>query len=41
MNKAENGLWKIKTDEAIRAVTKGQAVVFYQEQQVIGGGTLV
>jgi len=41
VHKGENGLWIIKTDEAIRAVTKGQAVVFYQDQQVIGGGTLV
>lgn len=38
--KGENGCWNIKTDEPIRAVTKGQAVVFYLDQQVLGGGTI-
>ena len=34
------GFWKIKVEEAIRAVTRGQAVVFYKNDQVLGGGTL-
>ena len=30
----------IKFDEPVRAITKGQAVVMYQEDVVIGGGTI-
>ncbi|MCD7797241.1 MAG: tRNA 2-thiouridine(34) synthase MnmA [Clostridiales bacterium] len=37
----ENGLVKIVFDEPQRAVTKGQAVVLYDGDTVLGGGTIV
>ncbi len=37
----ENGLLHVKFDEPQRAITKGQAVVLYQEDVVVGGGTIV
>lgn len=37
----ENGGLKVKFDEPQRAVTKGQAVVFYDGDTVVGGGTII
>ena len=31
---------KVKFDQPVRAVTKGQAVVFYENEYVLGGGTI-
>ena len=36
----ENGLLHVKFDEPQRAITKGQAVVMYQDDVVVGGGTI-
>lgn len=36
----ENGKMKVIFDEKVRAVTKGQAVVIYDKDMVIGGGTI-
>ena len=35
-----NGLVRVDFDEAQRAITPGQAVVFFQGDEVIGGGTI-
>lgn len=37
----EDGLLHVKFDEPQRAVTKGQAVVLYQDDTVVGGGTII
>ena len=37
----ENGRVKVLLDEAQRAITAGQAAVFYDGENVIGGGTIV
>ncbi len=37
----ENGVIKIVFDEPQRAITKGQAVVMYQGDTVVGGGTIL
>ena len=36
----ENGYVRVEFDEPQRAITTGQAVVLYQEDMVIGGGTI-
>ena len=36
----ENGDIKVVFDEPARAVTPGQAVVFYDENKVLGGGII-
>ncbi len=36
-----DGLLHVKFDEPQRAVTKGQAVVLYQNNAVVGGGTII
>ena len=36
-----DGLLHVKFDEPQRAITKGQAVVLYQGDTVIGGGTII
>ncbi|MBE6875577.1 MAG: tRNA 2-thiouridine(34) synthase MnmA [Ruminococcus sp.] len=36
----EDGILHVKFDEPQRAITKGQAVVLYQGETVIGGGTI-
>ncbi|MCD7822917.1 MAG: tRNA 2-thiouridine(34) synthase MnmA [Oscillospiraceae bacterium] len=36
-----NGRFKLVFDEPQRAVTKGQAVVLYQDDVVVGGGTII
>lgn len=37
---AEGGLTRVTFDEAQRAITAGQAVVLYQGESVLGGGTI-
>ena len=37
----ENGILKVTFDEPHRAITKGQAVVLYDGDTVIGGGTIL
>ena len=37
----ENGILKVTFDEPQRAITKGQAVVLYDGDTVIGGGTIL
>lgn len=37
----ENGLLHVKFDTPQRAITKGQAVVLYQDDVVVGGGTIL
>ncbi|HBB19151.1 MAG TPA: tRNA 2-thiouridine(34) synthase MnmA, partial [Ruminococcus sp.] len=41
LSKAENGLYRVDFDQPQRAVTSGQAVVFYDGDIVVGGGTIV
>ena len=36
----ENGVCRVEFDEPVRAITTGQAVVLYDGDQVIGGGTI-
>jgi tRNA-specific 2-thiouridylase len=36
----ENGRVKVIFEEKQRAITKGQAVVFYENNCVLGGGTI-
>lgn len=37
----EDGTMRVDFPEAVRAVTPGQAVVFYEEGHVLGGGTII
>ena len=37
----ENGLFSVKFDSPVRAITPGQSVVFYNENEVIGGGIIL
>jgi tRNA-specific 2-thiouridylase len=37
----ENGFTKVVFDEPQRAITPGQAVVLYDGDTVLGGGTIV
>ena len=41
IEKIENGKIRCTFKEPVRAVTPGQAVVFYQNDYVFGGGTIV
>ena len=41
VKRMENDTMVIVFDEKVRAVTPGQAVVFYQEELVLGGGTIL
>ena len=36
----ENGMVKVVFEKPQRALTPGQAVVLYQEDMVVGGGTI-
>lgn len=37
----ENGLFSVKFDSPVRAITPGQSVVFYNENEVVGGGIIL
>lgn len=41
IEKLPEGKIKCTFEEPVRAVTKGQAVVFYQNEHVLGGGTII
>lgn len=41
VKEVENGLVECRFDEPQRAITPGQAVVFYQGDYVVGGGTIL
>ncbi len=41
IEKLQNGQVKCSFQKPVRAVTPGQAVVFYQDDHVLGGGTIV
>jgi tRNA-specific 2-thiouridylase len=37
----DDDLVEVVFDNPVRAVTKGQAVVFYEEDYIVGGGTII
>ncbi len=41
IHKQGDGLLKVIFDEPVRAVTPGQAVVFYEDDHIYGGGTII
>jgi tRNA-specific 2-thiouridylase len=41
ITEVENGVVECKFDEPQRAITPGQAVVFYEDDYVVGGGTIL
>ncbi len=41
IEKLQNGRVKCSFKKPVRAVTPGQAIVFYQEDHVLGGGTII
>jgi len=41
IEKLQNGRVKCSFKKPVRAVTPGQAIVFYQEDNVLGGGTII
>ena len=41
LNKNQEGQWTLQFQEAQRAITPGQAAVFYREKQLVGGGWIV
>ncbi|NLB37434.1 MAG: hypothetical protein GX824_09160 [Clostridiales bacterium] len=41
IEQVDNGLIHVEFDSPVRAAAKGQAVVFYDGDVVIGGGTIL
>ena len=41
VTKVRDDLLMCEFDEPVRAVTPGQAVVFYEDDYLVGGGTII
>ena len=41
VSKVDNDLYLCEFDESVRAITPGQAIVFYEEDYLVGGGTII
>lgn len=37
----EEGFWEVEFDEPVRAIAKGQICVIYDQDEILGGGTIV